>query len=72
MSEGIKYKYNFDLAFLASQVVRITMYARTDITLACAALVKYDMNKEYVNPAAFITVVTSTFTHEKGKVLLLY
>ncbi|MCX4027954.1 hypothetical protein H0A36_19625 [Endozoicomonas sp. SM1973] len=72
MNEGIKEKYDVDLALSISQMVPMPVHEETDRTLSYSSLVKYDMKDEMGNPAPFVSVVTATFVHIKGKVLFLY
>jgi len=72
MNEGIKERYDVDLAFSMSQMIPMPVHAETDRTLAYSALVKYDMKDENGNPASFVAALTATFAHVKGKILFLY
>jgi len=72
MNEGIKEQYDVDLAFSVSQMVPMPVHEETDRTLSYSSLVKYNMKDEMGNPAPFVSVVTATFVHVKGKVLFLY
>lgn len=72
LNEGFRSKYNVDPAFSVSQMLPMPAHEETDRTLAYAALVKYDMKDASGKPAPFVIVVTTTFAHVRGKVLLLY
>ncbi|WP_163832320.1 hypothetical protein [Spartinivicinus ruber] len=72
INDGIKEKYDVDLAFSVYQMIPMPVHKETDRTLSYSALVKYNMKDKMGNPAPFISVVTSTFVHVKGKVLFLY
>jgi hypothetical protein len=72
MNEGLRKKYEVDLALSVSQMVPMPVHEETDRTLAYSALVKYDMKDQNGDPAPFVAVFTATFVHAKGKVLFLY
>ena len=72
MNEGIKEQYDVDLALSVSQMVPMPVHEETDRTLSYSALVRYDMVDENGEPAPFVSVVTATLVHVKGKVLFLY
>ena len=72
LNEGFQSKYNVDPAFSVSQMLPMPAHEETDRTLAYSAFVKYDMKDANGKPAPFVIVVTTTFAHVKGKVLLLY
>ena len=72
INEGMKEQYEVDLALSVSQMVLMPAHEETDRTLSYSMLVRYDMKDEMGNPAPFVSVVTATFVHVKGKVLFLY
>lgn len=65
-------QYDMDLALSVSQMVPLPVHEETDRTLAYSMYVKYDMKDENGNPSPFVSVVTTTFIHIKGKVLFMY
>ncbi len=72
MNEGFEEQYDIDPAFSVSQMVPLPAHEETDRTLSYSALVRYDMNDAEGKPYSFVSVVTATFVHVKGKVLFLY
>lgn len=72
INDGIKEQYELDLALSVSQMVPMPVHEETGRTLSYSMLVKYDMKDEMGNSAPFVSVVTATFVHIKGKVLFLY
>ncbi len=72
VNEGIKEKFDVEIALSVFQVVPLPVHEETERTLAYSSLVKYDMKDEMGNPTAFVGVSTATFVHVKGKVLFLY
>lgn len=71
-NEGVTKQLGVDLALSMSQMVPLSPHKETDRTLAYSAFVKYAVNDEHGNQTPYVTVVTATFVHVKGKVLFLY
>lgn len=72
ISGGIAKKYDVDLALSVSHMVVLPVHEETDRTVGYSALMKYNMKGAAGNPASYVTIVTVTLTHVKGKVLFLY
>lgn len=72
INENISDQYDVDLALSVSQMIPLPAHSETERSLAYSAFVKYSINDEAGNPSSFVTVMTATFVHVKGKVLFLY
>jgi len=72
LNSNFSEQYDMDLALSVSQMVPLPVHEETDRTLAYSMYVKYDMKDENGNPSPFVSVVTATFIHIKGKVLFMY
>lgn len=72
LNKGVLEKYDVDLATSMSQIVPLPFHEETERTIAYSSFVKYSMKDAPGNPFTFITCVTATFVHVKGKVIFLY
>lgn len=72
VNDGIKEEFDVDLALSISQMIPLPVHDESERTLSYSSYVKYDMVDELGNPAPFVSVVTATFVHIKGKILFLY
>lgn len=72
VNSNLNENYDVDFALSVTRIVPLPIHGETDHTLAFSTYVKYDMKDEAGNPTQFITLVTATYVHVKGKVLILY
>ncbi len=72
INKGISDKYDVDLAFSVSQILPMPVHEESDRTLAYSAFVRFEMNDEFGNLTSNVAVVTATFVHVRGKLLLLF
>ncbi|TCS35087.1 hypothetical protein [Reinekea marinisedimentorum] len=72
VNDGIKEEFDVDLALSISQMVPLPVHEESERILSYSSYVKYEMVDELGNPAPFVSVVTTTLVHIKGKILFLY
>lgn len=72
VGNGVNRELNTDLAFSVAQMIPFPFHEESDRSLAHTALVKYQIQDGAGAAVPFVTSVTSTFVHVKGKVLFLY